>query len=115
MILRKTKKSFNDKRKIRYSTNDPLKKASFDFFNKICKFWSSQKHPPKVRFMGIRLHHYYYGLIGFALSKILQSSIHEQDKQFGKRIEGGSLALLIDDYPDLQKDLKKFLRRILKI
>ncbi len=102
------------KRKPKYSTNDELKKWAFDIINNICKIWSSQKHPPKVRFNGLRIHHYYLGIIGFVVSKILQDSHYEQDKRLGRHMEGGSMALIIDDYQDLQKDLKKFLRNILK-
>ena len=86
---------------------------AFKVINDICKIWSSQKRPPKVRYMGKRLHHYYYGLIGLVFSTILQSSSHEQDKKLGRYFEGGSMALLIDDYSDFERDFNKFLKRIL--
>ena len=100
--------------KSKYSTNDKLKRASFNFVNKFCKIWNSQKHPPKVRIGGVRIHHYYPAIVGFVFSKILQDSQYEQDKKLGRHIEGGSIALIMDDYKDLQKDLNKFLRNILK-
>ena len=87
---------------------------AFNVINDICKMWNSQKRPQKVRFMGTRLHHYYYALVGLAFSTIFQSSNYEQDKRIGRSIEGGSMALLIDDYRDFEKDLKKFLTNILK-
>ncbi len=102
------------KRKRKYSTNDPLKMRAFKVINNICKIWNSQKRPPKVRYMGKRLHHYYYALVGLALSTIFQSSNHEQDKKLGRYIEGGSMALLLDDYVDFERDFKKFLKNMLK-
>src|SRR5713226_214557 len=100
--------------KRKYFTNDELKRASFNFVNKLCRIWNSQKHPSKVRIGNLRIHHYYPGIVGFVVSKILQNSQYEQDKQLARYIEGGSMALIMDDYRDLQKDLNKFLRNILK-
>jgi hypothetical protein len=102
------------KRKLKYSTTDELKKSSFNFVNEICKIWSSQKHPPKVRISGVRIHHHYLGIIGFVVSKILKDSHYEQDKTLGRHMEGGSMALLMDDHLDLQKNLKKLFRNILR-